>query len=132
MQNTSLSPNDDELCFIARAPTVPAMIAAIRIAQARAPGLTLTQFLVFLTVADEEGLRMNDLGARIQESQATVSRSVGILAAGHRGSAKPGYGLLELLRDPEDGRGRRAALSDAGRRLASWIETALADGRSPT
>lgn len=101
------------------------LVRAITIARTRAPGLTFTQFLIFLTVAAEEGLRLNELGERTGESQATVSRSVAMLIAGRRGSGKPGYGLLVLLRDPGDGRGRRAALSDAGHRLLASIENAF-------
>lgn len=102
------------------------MVAAIKAAQARAPGMTLTQLVVFLTVATEEGIRLNDLGARINESQATVSRSVSALTEGGlRGSPRAGYGLLILLRDRDDGRGRRAALSESGRRLLAWIEATM-------
>lgn len=102
------------------------MVAAIKAAQARAPGMTLTQLVVFLTVATEEGIRLNDLGARINESQATVSRSVSALTEGGlRGSPRAGYGLVILLRDRDDGRGRRAALSESGRRLLAWIEATM-------
>lgn len=99
------------------------LAAAIHAAQARAPGLTLTQLLVFLTVAAEEGLRLSDLGARTSQSQANVSRSVAILTAtGHRGSRKRGYGLLTLFGDGRDGRARRAALTDSGRYLLARIQ----------
>jgi|SRR5215217_7916964 len=102
------------------------MIAAIRIAQSAAPGLTLTQLVIFLTVAAEEGLRLNELGDRIGESQSTVSRCVSLLTdTAHRGTARSGSGLLVLLRDRDDGRGRRAALSDEGRRLLDRLETRL-------
>lgn len=124
MPNIALSQREYETAgrLTGRSPALD-MAAAIKVAQAHAPGLTLTQLLIFLTVASEEGLRLNDLGARTNESQATVSRSVGVLTAtGHRGSGKSGYGLLMLLRDQDDGRGRRAALSDAGRRLTASIE----------
>lgn len=102
------------------------MIKAISLAQDRAPGLTLTQFLVFMTVAGEEGIRLNDLGARIGESQAVISRNVRALTpAGEPGTLKPAHGLLTLMRDRHDGRGRRAALSPAGRNLLVQIERAL-------
>lgn len=127
MQNVALissQPQDAERP--SRLPPSVNMVAAIKAAQARAPGMTLTQLLVFLTVATEEGIRLNDLGARINESQATVSRSVSALTeTGLRGSNRAGYGLLVLLRDRDDGRGRRAALSDAGRRLLTWIEATM-------
>lgn len=104
-------------------PSTLDMVAVIKAVQSRAPGLTLTQLVVFLTVGAEEGIRLNDLGDRINESQATVSRSVGALtSAGYVGSTRPGYGLLVLMRDREDGRGRRAALSHTGRSLFAWIE----------
>lgn len=109
---------------------IPDMADAIKTAEAHAPGLTLTQLLVFLTIAAEEGLRLNELGARIDESAANVSRSVAALtAAGRAGSAGFGYGLATLLRDQDDGRARRVALSDTGRRLAGLIESMLREDR---
>lgn len=113
--------------------TAPArIINAIGLAQERAPGLTLTQFLVFMAVAGEEGIRLNDLGARIGESQAVISRNVRALtSAGEPGSLQPAHGLLGLMRDRHDGRGRRAALSPAGRNLLIQIEHAL-DSRGLT
>ena len=107
--------------------TTPARImSAIGLAQDRAPGLTLTQFLVFVAVADEEGIRLNELGARIGESQAVISRTVRALTtAGEPGTLPPAHGLLALMRDRHDGRGRRAALSPAGRMLLGQIEHIL-------
>lgn len=102
------------------------MINAISLARDRAPGLTLTQFLVFMTVAAEEGIRLNELGARIGESQAVISRNVRALTpAGEPGTLQPAHGLLTLMRDRRDGRGRRAALSPAGRNLLVQIDHAL-------
>ncbi|GAA0627801.1 hypothetical protein GCM10009422_26050 [Brevundimonas kwangchunensis] len=127
MQNVALIPSpSSEIDRASRPRTSINMVAAIKAAQVRAPGMTLTQLVIFLTVAAEEGIRLNDLGARINESQATVSRSVSALTeTGLRGSQKQGYGLLVLLRDRDDGRGRRAALSEAGHRLLVWIEATL-------
>jgi DNA-binding MarR family transcriptional regulator len=125
MQSTALISSPDAETPSRRVSTI-SLVAAIKVAQTRAPGLTLTQLVIFLTVAANEGIRLNDLGDRINESQATVSRSVSALtAAGLRGSSRPGYDLLVLLRDRDDGRGRRAALSEAGRRLLTWIETTV-------
>lgn len=108
--------------------SAPARIArAIRLAQERAPGLTLTQLLILAAVAAEEGIRLNDLGARIGESQAVISRNVRALTpAGDPGALQPAHGLLVLMRDRDDGRGRRAALSPAGRNLLARIEDILA------
>ncbi|NJC41703.1 DNA-binding MarR family transcriptional regulator [Brevundimonas alba] len=102
------------------------MAAAIQIARASAPAMTLTQLAVFLTIASEEGLRLKDLCARTRESQATISRSVGLLTTtGYRGTRKSGYGLVALLGDLNDGRVRRAALTADGRRLFAEIECAF-------
>lgn len=101
------------------------LIAAIETVQSEAPGLTLTQLLIFLRVAVEEGIRLNDLAARTNESQASISRNVGMLTPrGHAGSAR-GRGLLTLMRDRDDGRARRAAVSDKGRQLLDRIHQAI-------
>lgn len=128
MQNVALSPLSGHPGTErpSRLPASVNMVAAIKAVQARAPGMTLAQLVIFLTVASEEGIRLNDLGARINESQATVSRSVSALTEGGlRGSPRAGYGLLVLLRDRDDGRGRRAALSESGRRLLTWIDSTM-------
>lgn len=102
------------------------IIRAIGLAQDRAPGLTLTQFLVFMAVAGEEGIRLYELCDRIGESQAVISRTVRALTpAGEPGTLPPAHGLLTLMRDRHDGRGRRAALSTAGRTLLGQIEHAM-------
>jgi DNA-binding MarR family transcriptional regulator len=102
------------------------IIRSIELALDCAPGLTLTQFLVFLVVADAEGIRINDLGARIGVSQAVTSRNVrALIPAGEPGALHPAHGLLTLMRDRHDGRGRRAALSPTGRDLLVRIECAL-------
>ena len=101
-------------------------MSAISLAQDRAPGLTLTQFLVFMAVADDEGIRLNELAARIGESQAVISRTVRALTTnGEPGTLPPAHGLLALMRDGHDGRGRRAVLSTAGRTLLGKIEHIL-------
>lgn len=102
------------------------ILRAIGLAQDRAPGLTMTQFLVFMAVAGDEGIRLNELGARIGESQAVISRTVRALTtSGEPGTLPPAHGLLALMRDRHDGRGRRAALSPAGRMLLGQIEYIL-------
>jgi DNA-binding MarR family transcriptional regulator len=102
------------------------IIKAVSLAQGRAPGLTLTQFLVLMAVADEEGIRLNELGERIGESQAVISRNVrALIPADEPGALRPAHGLLALMRDRHDGRGRRAALSPAGRKLVNQIERTL-------
>jgi len=102
------------------------IISAINLARDRAPALTLTQFLVFMAVAGEEGIRLYELGARIGESQAVISRTVRALTTvGEPGTLPPALGLLTLMRDRNDGRGRRAVLSPAGRTLLGQIEHAL-------
>ncbi len=102
------------------------ILRSIELALDCAPGLTLTQFLVFLVVADAEGIRLKDLGTRIGVSQAVTSRNVrALIPADEPGALHPAHGLLTLMRDRYDGRGRRAALSPSGRALLVRIECAL-------
>lgn len=82
------------------------------------PGLTLIQLLTFLTVAEQEGIRIGDLAIHMSDSAANASRNVRRLTQeDYAGSIGKPAGLLKLLRGARNGRARHVILSDKGRAL---------------
>lgn len=75
-----------------------------------ATGLPLTWYdvLVHLSEAPEGRLRMRDLAERVVISRSSCTRTVDRMAS---------WGVVERTTDPEDKRGRFAALTPEGRRL---------------
>lgn len=83
----------------------------------RYPGVTLAQSTV-LILLDREGTRVGHLAARAQVNKQSMSELVAGLAK---------LGLVELRRDPSDGRARLVAPTDAGwAAMRAGLEVALA------
>lgn len=80
------------------------------------PDLTMRQMHVLLTIANTDGLKMNELGDRFGVSKPTATGLIDRLAD---------RGLVKKLRDPDDRRVRRLQLTDAGRDTLSQLDSAF-------
>ncbi|MBX7250048.1 MAG: MarR family winged helix-turn-helix transcriptional regulator [Caulobacteraceae bacterium] len=97
--------------------------------RAQGDGMTFNAMLVFMYVAENEGINVSDLARVCRVTEATASRSARALAApGVQGALPPSLGLLELRPDPYDGRGRLLFLSATGRKLRDVIDQTIKDG----
>ena len=99
--------------------------------RAQGDGMTFNAMLVFMYVAENEGINVSDLARVCRMTEATASRSA--RAQGRKslaGSLPPYLGLLELQPDPHDGRGRLLFLSDKGRDLRDAIDSEIRDART--
>lgn len=98
------------------------LLRIIDLAQARAPGLSLSQFKLFIAVAGNEGLRIQELARFLGDIDANVSRNVrSMTGRDYAGSLNAAHGLLTLLRGARDSRTRHVVLSPSGRRLFAQI-----------
>lgn len=70
----------------------------------------------FLCVALRPGLTMQELSEQTGLSQSACSRNVAALGEWHR-FGKPGYGLVEAVPDPKEGRRKIMFLTAKGRTL---------------
>jgi len=70
----------------------------------------------FLCVALHPGLTMQELSDQTGLSQSACSRNVAALGEWHR-FGKPGYGLVEAVPDPKEGRRKIMFLTPRGRTL---------------
>ena len=97
--------------------------------RAQGDGMTFNAMLVWMYVAENEGINVTDLARLCRVTEATASRSARALAApGTTGALPPSLGLLELRPDPYDGRGRLLYLTATGRKLRDTIDASIRDG----
>lgn len=99
--------------------------------RAQGDGMTFNAMLVFMYVAENEGINVSDLARVCRMTEATASRSARAQAApGVPGGLPPHLGLLELKPDPYDGRGRLLFLSARGRELRDQIDAVIREART--
>lgn len=99
--------------------------------RAQGEGMTFNAMLVFMYVAENEGINVSDLARICRMTEATASRSARAQAApGVPGGLPPYLGLLELRPDPYDGRGRLLYLSDKGKELRDKIDGVIRESRT--
>jgi len=87
--------------------------------------------LVFLEIAEDEGLVQSELIDRCKSTRTAVSRAVTALGEWERKGVpglkdRPGMGLVQSEIDPGDRRMRRLWLTPKGKRLIKHLETRLA------
>lgn len=87
----------------------------------------LQQFAVFLYIAREGGdVGMRDIERLLGLSQSASIRSLyAISTSEHKLKGKTGYGLIDIVTDPEDNRLRRCRMTVKGRILASQMQDSL-------
>ena len=96
--------------------------AVLRVFGALDPGkLPLHHIQVFLLVAREGSCTYRFLEEELNLTNASVSRSVTGLSA-HANHRQEPLGLLELYRDPEEGRRHRVRLTAKGKAIVKAIE----------
>ncbi|MND31978.1 hypothetical protein D3C80_225410 [compost metagenome] len=97
------------------------LIAALAEVERAAPGLSLSQLVMFLHILRREGVRMTALTPLCGRNAAVVSRGVRAMAQrGEAGTLEPAHGLVELLRGV-DARSRHLAPTSAGLALAEQL-----------
>jgi DNA-binding MarR family transcriptional regulator len=106
------------------------ILAALELFRKLTPDLWINNVLTFLYVCENEGLNIKELAQLARLSEPTASRSIRSFATPETpGAMKPCLGLVELVENPEDGRGRLIYLTAAGRALALEIEAVISEAR---
>ena len=100
-----------------------AFLASLELLRDSAPRLTVTEQIVLLYVAENPGINIAELAMVARLNMATASRSARSLAARDvPGALAPYAGLVELMDNPKDGRGRLLRLSPAGLALCDELD----------
>ena len=112
---------DDPLAFqILNEIGIINQLAQNRAARLLAPGLNLSQFVVLNHLTRLGGARsLVQIASAIQVTKGAMSNTVARLQA---------KGLLTVLPDPLDGRGKQVSLTDAGRAARRAAVSRLGDG----
>lgn len=106
-----------------------AVLESLEAFRARDPTILLNSVVAFLYVAENEGLGVKELAYLCQLNEATTSRAIRALAAPEApGALPPSLGLVVLLQNPRDARGRLIFLTDEGRALRRRIDAAIGQG----
>lgn len=99
--------------------------------RAQGEGMTFNAMLVYMYVAENEGINVTELARVCRMTEATASRSARAQARpGVPGGLPPYLGLLELRPDPFDGRGRLLFLSEKGAQLRDGIDEVIREART--
>jgi DNA-binding MarR family transcriptional regulator len=99
------------------------VLAALELMRSSAPRLTVTELAVLLYVAENPGINIAELAMVARLNMATASRSARSLAGQDQpGALAPYAGLVELMDNPRDGRGRLLKLSPAGLALCAELD----------
>lgn len=101
-------------------------LQALETARAYSSDLSLRDILVFLYVAENEGINLRELAYASGSTHSTASRTARSLAApGTRDALLPSLGLLEVRLSSTDMRGRTLHLSERGRVLRDALDKAI-------
>ena len=107
------------------------ILAAIELFRNRTPDLWVNNLVTFLYASENEGLNVKELASVCRLSEATASRSIRSFAASNApGALKPALGLVELIENPADGRGRLVFLTEEGRRVAAELDKLILEART--
>lgn len=112
------------------------LLAGLVLLKKLAPDITLSEMLAFLYVAENPGVRVKDLAALMETTDATASRaSRSLLAPDDPGAREPGRGWLLMASNGREAVSRHLYLTEAGvelvRRLDVLIESARPIGTRP-
>ncbi len=100
-------------------------VSAVRMLDDALPVQTLA---VFLEIAKNEGITINELCDRVGLASSSASRNVAALSGQHW-LKKPGLGLVETQTDPQDLRRKTIRLTAKGRQLKDQIIAVLNGGK---
>lgn len=113
--------------------SIGALLRILTLVRTRAPKLTASQLILFLTVANREGMMVGEIARAVDDIEANVSRNIRCLTESqHPWSVGESHGLVKLLRGATDGRARHVVLSADGRALAREISGAFEISDAPS
>lgn len=106
------------------------LLAGLVLLKKLAPDVTLSEMLAFLYVAENPGIRIKELAALMETTDATASRaSRSLLKEGEPGARAPGRGWLLMASNGREAVSRHLYLSEAGVDLVLRLDTLIESAR---
>jgi DNA-binding MarR family transcriptional regulator len=85
--------------------------------------MSLSHVVVFLYIAENQGLNVTELADICRTTTATASRTArSLMEEGAMDALPPYFGLVEAHPNPQDSKGRVLFLTDTGRRLRDEMD----------
>ena len=107
------------------------LLAGLVLLKKLAPDITLSEMLAFFYVAENPGVRVKELAALMDTTQATASRaSRSLLEAGQPGARAPGRGWLLMASNGREAVSRLLYLAPTGVELVERLDQ-LIEGARP-
>jgi len=106
------------------------LLAGLVLLKKLAPDITHSEMLAFLYVAENPGVRVKELAAMMETTEATASRaSRALLEATDPGSRPPGRGWLIMASNGREAVSRHLYLSPAGVELVGRLDALIESAR---
>ncbi len=106
------------------------LLAGIVLLKKLAPDITISEILAFLYVAENPGVRIKELAALMETTEATASRaSRSLLDAGDPGARAPGRGWLLMASNEREAVSRHLYLTEAGVELVQRLDALIESAR---
>ena len=106
------------------------LLAGIVLLKKLAPDITISEILAFLYVAENPGVRIKELAALMETTEATASRaSRSLLDACDPGARAPGRGWLLMASNEREAVSRHLYLTEAGVELVQRLDALIESAR---
>ncbi|WP_425991093.1 MarR family transcriptional regulator [Brevundimonas sp. TWP2-3-2] len=106
------------------------LLAGLVLLKKLAPDITQSEILAFLYVAENPGVRVKELAALMETTEATASRaSRSLLDAGEPGARAPGRGWLLMASNGREAVSRHLYLTEAGVELVQRLDALIESAR---
>ena len=106
------------------------LLAGLVLLKKLGPDITQSEILAFLYVAENPGVRVKELAALMETTEATASRaSRSLLDAGDPGARAPGRGWLLMASNGREAVSRHLYLTEAGVELVQRLDALIESAR---
>lgn len=106
------------------------LLAGIVLLKKLAPDITISEILAFLYVAENPGVRIKELAALMETTEATASRaSRSLLDVRDPGARAPGRGWLLMASNEREAVSRHLYLTEAGVELVQRLDALIESAR---
>jgi DNA-binding MarR family transcriptional regulator len=106
------------------------LLAGLVLLKKLAPDISQSEMLAFLYVAENPGVRIKELAALMETTEATASRaSRSLLDAGDPGARAPGRGWLLMASNEREAVSRHLYLTEVGVELVQRLDALIESAR---
>ena len=106
------------------------LLACLTLLRRAAPGISVSEMLAFLYVAENGGVRVKELSELMMTTQATASRAArALVSAGDPGALPPSRGWLVMSSNGRENISRHLYLTPLGAQITDQLDALIARGQ---